>query len=300
MFCDIVPELAGTVGVVTTTEISQTALTAAAARAAHLIVDDRPYIFTDPLAETLLGERAEELIAYHRLRGEHPVLAGARAQVTCRARLAEDRATNSGVDQYVILGAGLDSFAYRRGDLLERMRVFEVDHPASQQWKRRRLTELRIDSPPSLVYVPLDFEQQALGDGLTAAGFDFTARAVWSWLGVTMYLTTDAIRATLATIAQCPPGARVVLTYNLPRSELTGLSLTIETTMRAIVSELGEPMISLFTPVEIQHLVQALGYGDITHFGPDEARNTYFADRDDGHFGGPQRILTAVVGDRPR
>jgi len=120
-------------------EPSLTALTAAAARAAHLIVDNEPVIFADTLAQALLGERAEELISYHRAHGTHPVLAGARAQVTCRSRYAEDRladAVGRGVDQYVLLGAGLDSFAYR-SPLAGQVRVFEVDHPATQEYKRR-------------------------------------------------------------------------------------------------------------------------------------------------------------------
>ena len=115
-------------------QLSFTALTAAAARAAHLIVDQEPWIFADGLAAQLLGEQAEELISYHKLHGTHPVLAGARVQVTCRSRYTEDalsRAVSRGVGQYVILGAGLDSFAYRAG-LAGRVRVFEVDHPATQ------------------------------------------------------------------------------------------------------------------------------------------------------------------------
>src|SRR4051794_34915367 len=102
---------------------SRTALLACAARAAHLIVDEPPYVFSDPLAAPLLGERADELLAYHRDHGSHPVLAGARAQVVCRSRVAEDALRDSGHTQYVLLGAGLDTFAYRTGGL----RVFEVD-----------------------------------------------------------------------------------------------------------------------------------------------------------------------------
>ena len=118
---------------------SLTALTAAAARAAHLIVDGEPVIFADTLAEAMLGERAEEFIAYHRAHGTHPVLAGARTQVTCRSRYAEDslaRGIEGGIGQYVLLGAGLDSFAYR-SPLAGQVRVFEVDHPATQEHKRR-------------------------------------------------------------------------------------------------------------------------------------------------------------------
>jgi O-methyltransferase involved in polyketide biosynthesis len=126
-------------------EPSRTALTAAAARAAHLIVDDEPVIFADTLAQALLGERAEELISYHRAHGTHPVLAGARAQVICRSRYAEDRlaeAIGRGTRQYVLLGAGLDSFAYR-SPLARQVRVFEVDHPATQEYKRRAWAQAR-------------------------------------------------------------------------------------------------------------------------------------------------------------
>ena len=128
---------------------SFTALTAAAARAAHLIVDGEPVIFADTLASALLGERAEDLLSYHTSHGTHPVLAGARAQVTCRSRYTEDalaRAAGRGVTQYMVLGAGLDSFAYRRGGVAggRRVRVFEVDHPATQDWKRRALAHARV------------------------------------------------------------------------------------------------------------------------------------------------------------
>ena len=121
---------------------SVSALTAAAARAAHLIVDEQPLIFSDSLAATLLGDRADELLAYHRMNGSHDVLVGARTTVTTRSRYTEDRLDQTvrrGVTQYVILGAGLDSFAYR-SPLARRVRVIEVDHPGTQRWKRGRLT----------------------------------------------------------------------------------------------------------------------------------------------------------------
>src|SRR4051794_24645362 len=117
---------------------SRTALTAAAARAAHLIVDSPPLIFADTVAYELLGEQAEEFIGYHRTRGEHPILSAVRATATVRSRYTEDRlaeAVARGVTQYVILGAGLDSYAYR-SDPAGPVRVFEVDHPATQRWKR--------------------------------------------------------------------------------------------------------------------------------------------------------------------
>ncbi len=141
-----------------TGETSQTALTAAAARAAHLIVDAPPHIFADTLAEPLLGDLAGELLGYHRASGGHPVLVGARTQVTCRARYTEDRlaeAVDRGVRQYVILGAGLDTYAYRSPT--GEVRVYEVDHPATQRWKLERLATAGIAEPPNVRYLPLDF-----------------------------------------------------------------------------------------------------------------------------------------------
>jgi methyltransferase (TIGR00027 family) len=206
-----------------------------------------------------------------------------------------ERALAGGVRQYVILGAGLDSFAYRRGDLLDRLRVFEVDHPASQAWKRRRLDELGVSPPPSLVFAAVDFEHQTLRAGLEAAGFDFRAPAVFSWIGVTMYLTLEAIEATLATVAACPAGSRIVLTYNRPGSALSGMGLETQTVLARIAGEMGEPIVSLFEPEEIDRLLRGLGFDQVDDFGPDEAVRTYFAGRNDVRFGGAQRLVVAAV-----
>src|SRR5690349_5607564 len=129
---------------------STTALTAAAARAAHLLVDGEPVIHADPLAERLLGRRADELLGYHRRHGDHPVLAGARTTVVTRSRFTEDRlarAVANGTRQYVVLGAGLDSFAFRSP--WPDLHVYEVDHPATQAWKRAATAEAAIHEPPT-------------------------------------------------------------------------------------------------------------------------------------------------------
>jgi methyltransferase (TIGR00027 family) len=142
--------------------------------------------------------------------------------VCVRGRLVEDiveQAADAGVRQYVIVGAGLDSFAYRRPDLLERVRVFEVDYALSQRWKRRRLHELGIEPPANLVYVSVDFEQQALRDRRTDAGFDFAAQTVSSWIGVTMFLTLNAIRSTFsASGADGPRRAATIHAQRDPRA----------------------------------------------------------------------------------
>jgi len=202
---------------------SQTALTAAAARAAHLIVDGLPVIFADGLAAALLGERAEEFISYHLAHGTHPVLSCARAQVLCRSRAAEDQLATCirhGMTQYVILGAGLDSFAYRTGPagpgVPGRVRVFEVDHPGTQQWKRGRLAAAAIAEPDHVRFVAMDFERDSLASRLRQAGCDPARPAVVSWLGVTMYLTQTAISRTLAEIGGFAPGTQLITDYLLP------------------------------------------------------------------------------------
>jgi methyltransferase (TIGR00027 family) len=276
---------------------SRSAVLTAAARALHL-EEPPPWVLEDRFALPLAGPDGEAVREGLRQRLAPAALTAFSRWVCVRARYPEDlveRAVAEGIRQYVILGAGLDSFAYRRADLVELLRIFEVDHPASQQWKRARLAELRVEVPQNVVYAPVDFEHQTLRAGLDAAGFDFDAPAVFSWIGVTMYLTLDAIRATLATIASCPKPTQAVLTFNRPPSALGGLGLATETALRGIVSDIGEPMISVFEPVEMEELLRAEGFDRIVHFGPEEARAAYFAGRDDVRFGGAQRLVVGTV-----
>jgi methyltransferase (TIGR00027 family) len=231
--------------VTTNGQPSLTAFTAAAARAAHLIVDREPVIFADTLAEAMLGERADELIGYHRGHGTHPVLSGARAQVTCRSRYTEDRLADGvrrGIGQYVILGAGLDSFA-GRSRLAGLVRVFEVDHPVTQDYKRRMLP-----AAENVTFVPVDFSRELLGDGLRRARFDFAAPAFVSWLGVTMYLEKNAIDATLTVIGGCAPGSEIVVDYMLPAGWRDAAGDTYADLVGQASAERGEPWRSLFTP----------------------------------------------------
>jgi methyltransferase (TIGR00027 family) len=269
----------------------------AVARAVHR-EEPPPWVIDDYLALDLAGQ--EGLALRERLRAElpRPYLLAFGRWMCVRARFPEDiveRAAASGVGQYVILGAGLDSFAYRRSDLLGRLRVFEVDHPATQSWKRRRLAELGIAAPAGLVFAPVDLERQTLREGLEEAGFDFGQQAVISWLGVTMYLTLDAIQATLATMAKCRAGTRVVLTYNQPPVVLEGLTARIAAAFAGLAAEMGEPFVSRFLPGEIQQLLRGHGFGDIVDFGPHEARAAYFQGRDDIDIAGAQRLVAATV-----
>jgi O-methyltransferase involved in polyketide biosynthesis len=271
-------------------QASWTALTAAAARAAHLTVDDEPRIFADPLAARLLGDRAEELISYHTAHGTHPVLSGARVQVACRSRYTEDalaRAAARGVTQYVILGAGLDSFAYRAGAHQAgahqpgahqpgahqpgayregppaRVRVFEVDHPASQQAKRSALAAARIAVPGDVAYVPADLAAGSLRESLAGAGFDAAAPALFSWLGVTMYLTADAVAATMAAVAGCAPGSELIADYLLPEGERDEAGALYGELVAQASAERGEPWLSFFTPAQAAALGREAGFSAV-------------------------------------
>jgi methyltransferase (TIGR00027 family) len=241
---------------------SQTAFTAAAARAAHLIVDAEPYIFADTVAEAMLGDRAGELLAYHRLHGDHPVLAGARAQVLIRARVAEHLLGESGVEQYVILGAGLDSFAYR-SPLARELRVFEVDHPATQAVKRDRLAAAGLRPLTDVRHVPVDLEADRLLPHLAAHGFDAGRPAFVSWLGVSMYLTREAVGATLDQVAELAPGSRLVLDHMVPAGLRDAAGQTYVDLVAPHAAESGEPWLSFFAPDEMAGLLAGRGFGAV-------------------------------------
>ncbi len=239
---------------------SLTAFTAAAARAAHLIVDDDPPIFTDTLAQAMLGERAEELIGFHRAHGTHPILSGARAQVTCRSRYTEDSLADGigrGIGQYVMLGAGLDSFASRSG-LAGQIRVFEIDHPATQEWKRRI-----APVPENVRFVPVDFTRDSLRDRLRQAGFDVAAPAFVSWLGTTMYLEESAIEQTLAVIGGFAPGSEIIVDYMLPAGLRDAAGDSYAEQVGQALAERGEPWRSLFGPDEAAALLRRHGFGPV-------------------------------------
>jgi methyltransferase (TIGR00027 family) len=203
---------------------SSTARGAAMLRAAHLLLDDEPKILKDDFALNFSGVENETALraALERMQANfaqhanpefaHSLLRHLRASVAMRSRYTEDelgKAIARGVRQYVILGAGLDSFAYRRRDLVEVLRVFEVDHPATQQWKRTRLRELQIELPPNLTFIPINFEQQTLTEALRAGGYRPEEPAFFSWLGVIGYLTEEATFKTLREVVAAAPGSEM-------------------------------------------------------------------------------------------
>jgi methyltransferase (TIGR00027 family) len=218
--------------------------------------------------------------------------------VCIRARLTEDVVESEaaqGAGQYVILGAGLDSFAYRRPDLGDRLRVFEVDHPASQEWKRNRLQEIGVTPPHNLVYCAVDFESESLVDRLTGSGFDWEQRTTFAWIGVTMYLTLDAIRATLDAIRASARGSAISLTYNQPLETLDDFSRRVTSKLASAIGDMGERFVSFFTPSEAAELMHDAGYVDVQDFGGPEAYRRYFGDRADIKVAAAQRLIVARV-----
>jgi methyltransferase (TIGR00027 family) len=240
---------------------SRTALATAAARAAHLLLDRAPWIFADTLARALLGEAAEDLIAVHREKATAAVLAAMRVAMTTRSRYAEDRlraAVARGLQQYVLLGAGLDSFAYR-SPLAPQLRVFEVDHPATQAWKRTRLAAAASPVPPWVRFVPVDFTRDALGERLAEMGFERSQPAFVSWLGVTQYLSEAAIGATLDVIGSFAPRTELVMEYLVPaeRRDAAGQALAAFFMPRA--AAFGEPWVTFLAPSATARLLSARG-----------------------------------------
>jgi methyltransferase (TIGR00027 family) len=250
-----------------TTPSSISARTAAAARAAHLIVDRPPVIFADTVALPLLGDESDELVGYHSAHGTHVVLAGARCQVVCRSRYTEDElaaAVAAGTRQYVILGAGLDSFAYRPG-LSGRVRIFEVDQPGTQADKRARLAAARIPEPDNVVFVPVDFEAAPLAGELVKAGVDLSEPAFVSWLGVTMYLTQEALGRTLAELGMLAPGSQVIADYMLPAELRDEAGSTYVELVAPLSAERGEPWLSFLSPQQMSQLLVSRGLTPLRH-----------------------------------
>lgn len=239
------------------TEPSFTALTAAAARAAHLIVDAEPKIFTDEFAAPLLGDYGDQLLAYHRDNPEDPILAGGRTQVLCRGRYTEAQSA----PQSVVLGAGLDTSAYRA----PHTHVFEVDLPRTQEWKRAQLANADLPEPANRTFVPLDLTTGDLLEALVKHGFDLARPALVSWLGVTMYLTEAAITRTLRAVAGLAPGTQLVADYVLPAPLRNDAGAHYADAVSQVAERAGEPWRSCFSPAELTDLLRDNGFGTVRH-----------------------------------
>lgn len=246
----------------------------ATARAAHQLYD-QPLILNDPLAVRLLGaERGAELRADAQ-RQQHPLAAAMRATMAVRARLAEDSWLASqarGVQQYVILGAGLDTYAYRAEHTAH---IYEVDLPVMQQWKRDCLRAADISEPANVRYVATDFTDGSLLEDLQQQGFDAAQPACFSWLGVSMYLQPDEVMRTLRDIADCAPGSSIVFDYSVHRRHLNDNERAGLDFVAASLAAQGEPLQSSFEPPLLEHMLRHHGYRHVEHFGADELSALY-------------------------
>jgi len=264
---------------------SMTAQRVAMRRAAHQILD-KPVVFEDPLAIRMLGpEGARRLEAAPRAHEAHPVSKPLRAFLAARGRVAEERmsaAMAEGVRQCVILGAGLDTFAYRHGDRAPGVRFFEVDHPATQAWKRARLAAAGIAAPASLAFVPVDFERDALSDALAAAGFDLAAPAAFSWLGVSMYLGPDDVRATLRFVGARSKGSSIVFDYAIDTKLLNWFERWAYRRIAARVARAGEPWKSGFAPEALIAEMRAIGFTRTDDLDSKTINARWFKGRRDG------------------
>ncbi|MGH8182981.1 MAG: class I SAM-dependent methyltransferase [Rhodanobacteraceae bacterium] len=259
-----------------------TAVRTALWRALHVLADPPPHVFEDVVGLKLAAPEEDwrerpDMSAFTR-----PF----RASILARARFIEDmveQETARGIAQYVILGAGLDTFAQRRPELASRMCVFEIDQPGPQAWKRRRLIELGYGIPPFLKLVPVDFEAgDVWWDKLEASGFDKTQPAIVALAGVSMYLTHDAIMETLRRVAALAPGSTFAMTFMLPIELLDPEIRTGVERAAAGAKASGTPFLSFFTPDQMLALAREAGFSEARHVSASALAERHFANRTDG------------------
>jgi methyltransferase (TIGR00027 family) len=275
---------------------SSSAQGVAVSRALHRIIDEDPKILDDSIAARLLGD---EFDRYKTLLRFFPFSTRIRASFVMRSRYAEDCLADSirdGVPQYVILGAGLDTFAYRQPVWARSLRIFEVDHPATQNWKRARLSAANIPIPANVTFAQVDFERISLQQGLSAAGLDFHAPAFFCALGVTQYLTENAFDRTLQFVLAMPRRSEIVFTFVLAANALP-LAARLGVAFTASMSAArGEPWLTRFSPDQLVSKLKSIGFSEVTHFSTKAAISRYFQGRHDRFL--PSRIeqlIRAIV-----
>ena len=264
---------------------SWTALSVAAHRAAHQILEDGA-VFKDPFACAILGPDGDTILAER----SAPTSAPLRLFVAARARFAEDslaRAIARGARQAVVVGAGLDTLALRSPH--PELQVFEVDHPDTQAFKRHCLERAGLSVPSGLTFAPVDFERESLGDGLAKAGLDRARPVFFIWLGVVPYLTRAAVLSSLEVMAGLP-ASEVVFDYSEPLENYPPEARARVEQMAARAAQAGEPWLSYFNPAEIARLLTSRGFGEIEDLGPSDIAARYL-----GRASEPQRAGAHVL-----
>jgi methyltransferase (TIGR00027 family) len=259
-----------------------TALRVALWRALHVLADSPPHVLVDEIGLKLAAPEED----WRSRPDMSPFTRPFRASILARARFIEDLVAERAADrigQYVILGAGLDTFTQRRPEIASRLLVFEIDQPGPQAWKRQRLMDLGLGVPPCLRFVPVDFEAgDKWWERLTAAGFDSSRPAIVASTGVSMYLTKEAIVATLRYAASLAPGSTFIMSFLLPIERMDeGVRPGFERAMAGAQAS-GTPFISFFTPAEIVALASQAGFKAARHVSSGSLGQRYFADRTDG------------------
>jgi methyltransferase (TIGR00027 family) len=265
---------------------SKTAFRVAMRRAAHQRID-RPVVFDDPLAVRMVEVDAADPFASplqaDLAREQHPIAMRLRAFLAVRSRFAEDelaKAVASGATQYVILGAGLDTFAYRNPH--PGLRVFEVDHPATQRWKQKRLADAGIPVPASVIFAPVDFEKQIAADVLDGVGFKHDRVTFFSWLGVVPYLSDDAFAHTLGWIGSMPRESAVVFDYATDPAALGAAERAAFDELARRVASAGEPFRLFRAPERLAAELHHAGFRDVLDLSAPAINARYFANRSDG------------------
>ncbi len=282
-------------------DASATALWVARQRAAHQLLDE-PQVFADPVAVPILGPDEAAAIREQAVDYRSPFNLGFRSAVVARSRYSDDRvsaALDRGVRQIVLLGAGLDTFAYRR-DVPAGTVIVEVDHPATQAWKRQQLDDAGIAIPAAVRFLPVDLARCSLAEALAGSGLDPTRPICVSWLGVTYYLSADVVIATLEQIASFAPGSSIVFDYFEPPATLHAEEPPGFATLRDEVAGAGEPWTCHFEPADIAIRAKAAGFDSFDDLDSATLSARYFADRNDGlAVSGPLHCAYAVRADRP-
>lgn len=267
-------------------------------RAVHQFLDE-PIVLPDPFALPILGKELAQLVEGDPYQFNDPISRGVRAATVVRSRAAEDMlqvSLDQGIDQYVVLGAGLDTYSLRNPEATTHLRVFEVDHPATQTWKKGILQDQGLKVPDSVEFVAADFETATLASALSASAFRSDVPSCFSWLGVTVYLSKQAIFDVLNFVASLPKGSSITFDYRVAPALLHPIDQVLSEFAARQFGIGGEPWQSYFDPQEFQLQIAALGFSEVADFSADELNARYFHKRKDGlRVGNGFRIVRAVV-----
>ena len=276
---------------------SRTAGLTALMRAFHQSADEEPKILADSIAARLVDTTGDDEWLAPIL--GHPFAKQWRAGFLIRNRYAEDclaECVERGLQQYAILGAGLDTFAFRQPPWARSLCIYEIDHPATQRWKCDRLAVAGIAIPSNLTFVPINFERTSLLGALRAANFDFRSKTFCSWLGVTQYLTLDAIRGTLEFVLSLPRWSEIVFSFVLPFEMLPKVEAEARAMAAHKSAEVGEPYLTTFRAEDLKAQLGAMGFSEVIHLMPEEVHERYLKNRRDGlgpRFG--EQLMRAIV-----